>query len=127
MDNLKNYYGREIIGASFDEYEVILEFDTKEKLRIRDDGQQCCEDRYMRTDDNIEDLIGCKLRNIEAREAHESEADHEVVFLVIQADHEEVSISTHNEHNGFYSGFELEIKELLHDEPVKGRLVLFNN
>lgn len=108
------YYGRKIVHASFSEDEVKLIFEDGVRIEIFDDGQQCCENRYMRTDDDVQCLIGKSLVSMTVKNVEATDCDrgtHEIAFLEIQAGHETFVISTHNEHNGYYSGFSLSIKE----------------
>ena len=85
-------------------------FDDGSKIKLFDDGQSCCESRYMRTDDNLEDFVGAKLLGAEIKEAP-SEPDeygeHEVEFLEVQTDRGVFTMASHNEHNGYYGGFSI--------------------
>jgi hypothetical protein len=123
----EEFYGRKIVGAEmvkadekssrYDEKGtdgLILAFDDGQKIRIWDNGQSCCESRYMATDDDLAKIVGGKLTRIEVREGPtigdrmECEV-HEVEFLEIGTDECFVTVATHNEHNGYYGGFGLEI------------------
>jgi hypothetical protein len=113
-----NYYGRKITNAIFnsDQDQIELKFEDGISIRIWDDGQSCCESRYMKCDDNIKDLVGQKLVSILEKDAPNEKTEngdgvHEVCFLEIQGDKSSVSISTHNEHNGYYGGFSLSLDE----------------
>jgi hypothetical protein len=44
--------------------ELILLFEDKSTLVLRDDGQSCCESRYMNCDDELKDYIK-STKNIE--------------------------------------------------------------
>lgn len=114
------YLGRKIIKANLLTSKgraadaLRLDFGDGVVIDILDGGQSCCEDRYMRTDDDIRDLEGHKLIAIETREVEYPPAkygDHEVVFLDVKTDGGMVSFSFHNEHNGYYGGFALKIEE----------------
>ncbi len=80
-------------------------------IRLVDDGQSCCERRYMRTDDDLSGYIGGKLLSAEIREGPESESEygdlHEMQFLVVKTSKGQFVISNHNEHNGYYGGFSI--------------------
>lgn len=128
----QKYYGKKIVGAKMeispdsynscgdrDRGSLLLSFDGGPSIRIWDDGQSCCEARYMTTEDNPADLIGQTLVSIEATAAEEKprgEDDygesHEIVFVKIQGDKSAITIATHNEHNGYYGGFGLTIDEV---------------
>lgn len=97
-----------------------LDFGDVYKIKIWDDGQSCCEARYMRTDENLEDFKGAKYTGFEIRSAGDIEdpnnAVHEIEFFVIKTDRGDITFSNHNEHNGYYGGFCLEAKIVLKEE-----------
>ena len=83
-------------------------FDDGFKMKIADEGQSCCESRYMRTDDDLKDYIGAKLLGAEVKEAPNiktEDDEHEVQFLEIQTSKGVFTMASHNEHNGYYGGF----------------------
>lgn len=86
---------------------LLLRFEDGSTLRFRDEGQSCCENRYMATDDNLLDYIGGQLLGAELRTAPNAggDEDHEVQFLAIETSKGQFVISSHNEHNGYYGGF----------------------
>lgn len=113
----KEYFGRKIVDADFSDDSLVLTFEDGVKIKIFDDGQSCCEARYMRTDDEVSFLKGKTLTGIESKDATSTEdpdgyGEHEVVFLEIQTDQGSITFSNHNEHNGYYGGFGLSIEEL---------------
>lgn len=95
---------------------LVFAFGDNTGLELWDNGQSCCEDRYMRTDDNLVDYIGSQLLDIELRDAPEQEDGndeiHEVQFLAVKTSKGEFVISNHNEHNGYYGGFEITARRL---------------
>ncbi len=77
-------------------------------MRIYDDGQSCCENRYMRTDDDLSSYVGSKLLGAEIKDApniSEEYGYHEIQFLEVQTDCGTFTMTSHNEHNGDYGGF----------------------
>lgn len=38
-----------------------LMFSDASKIKFSDEGQSCCESRYMRTDDDLQSFVGAKL------------------------------------------------------------------
>lgn len=86
-----------------------IRFDDDSVLSLWDAGQSCCEHRYMRTDDNLNDYTGHTLIDIELKNAPDEEDEygevHEVQFLEIKTDKGVFTMSNHNEHNGYYGGF----------------------
>jgi len=83
------------------------------KIRLVDTGQSCCEARYMRTDDKLEEYVGavllgaevCNGPSIEDGESHDTE------FLKVQTSKGEFTMVSHVEHNGYYGGFSIEVQE----------------
>ena len=94
---------------------IRVQFEGGTEFHITDEGQSCCETRYMRTDDNLSDVEGARLLSVELRDAPPQEDPdsgevHEVSFLSLNTDRGSVVFSTHNEHNGYYGGFCIEVK-----------------
>lgn len=86
--------------------------DDNSKIKIFDDGQSCCENRYMRTDDKLTEYVGAKLLGAEIKSApniKDEYGDHEVEFLEIKTDRGVFTMASHNEHNGYYGGFYLSV------------------
>ena len=111
--NPDEFYGREISEAKLEENTLKLKFSDGIIIEIRDNGQSCCENRYMSCDDDLETLIGHKLLRIEAKDGPsvngEYDEYHEQVFVEIGTDAGFVTLVNHNEHNGYYGGFGLTI------------------
>lgn len=112
------YVGRKITAARIDKDDgdgkVRLTFSDGARVAIYDDGRSCCESRYITTDDEIEALVGQSLVSISAQpgpDAASEWGDHETCFVIIQGDQSAVTLTTHNEHNGYYGGFGLTLAE----------------
>jgi hypothetical protein len=103
--------GKTIAALSLGEDDALhFVFADGSKVRLFDDGQSCCENRYMRTDDNLAEFVGAKLLGAEIKEAPNVQAEydeHEVQFLEVQTDHGVFTMASHNEHNGYYGGFSI--------------------
>lgn len=86
-----------------------FEFGDGTKMRLFDDGQSCCESRYMRTDDDLSYFVGAQLLDAEIKDAPNVEDDeygaHEVQFLEVKTSKGCFTMASHNEHNGYYGGF----------------------
>ena len=84
-------------------------FNDESKIKLFDNGQSCCESRYMHTDDDLAYHIGAQLLKAEIKEAPDQPDEygdvHEVEFLVITTSKGVFTMSNHNEHNGYYGGF----------------------
>lgn len=109
------YYGKKIKNAAMEDKHFIINFEDNVCIDIYDNGQSCCERRYMHTDDDIKWLIGKTLVGISEKEVKKTTGEygdpHEIVFLEIMTNDGAVTFSNHNEHNGYYGGFELTIVE----------------
>ena len=115
---LKYVRGPVIKDVEVDEDSITLHFSAG-KLTLSDCGQNCCETRYMSTDDDVRSLIGQRFVCWEVKDGdYSGPADeymqHDVQFLEIQTEGGFVTLVNHNEHNGYYGGFS--IKEEWHDQ-----------
>jgi hypothetical protein len=99
---------------------LIITFESGSKIQIMDDGQSCCETRYMHCEDeaDFEYLQGSVFRFIEVVDAPDEENEgageyddvHEVQFCNILTSKGVIQLTCHNEHNGYYGGFGVEVK-----------------
>jgi hypothetical protein len=109
----EQYYGKTIQAIALKDDVLNIDFEDGVKIHIFDNGQSCCETRYMVCDDNLESLVGQKLTKIEIKsgpDINDGEC-HEQQFLEISTDGGFVTFANHNEHNGYYGGFALTIGE----------------
>jgi hypothetical protein len=109
-----DYYGRTIVDAKVNENALIMKFDDGVTVRLWDNGQSCCESRYITCDDDAKNLIGGKLVKIEVSEGGNIPCEygaHETCFVEVATDKAHIKLCTHNEHNGYYGGFGLSIDE----------------
>ena len=100
--------GKKIKNAEINEKSFRLTFEDDSTLTFSDEGQSCCEYRHMNTDDDPKSLIGQIFRTGELADAPSMPCEydvHEVQFLRIHTDQDILTISNHNEHNGYYGGF----------------------
>lgn len=111
VNAIKSSLGKTIRKVWLDEDsdQLTFIFEDNSELRIWDNGQSCCEVRYMRTDDNLSDFSGAKLLDIGIKDAPDQEDEygdvHEIQFLEVKTDDGIFQMSNHNEHNGYYGGF----------------------
>lgn len=115
MENLESYVGKVISSVVLGNDDALhFVFSDNSKMKVFDDGQSCCETRYMRTDDDLSIFAGSKLVNVEIRQAANIETDedteysvncHEIQFLEVMTSIGCFTMATHNEHNGYYDGF----------------------
>jgi hypothetical protein len=101
-----------------------LRFTDSAGIRVLDNGQSCCEERYMRTDDDLSHFVGARFTGAELKPAtfapseNEWDEPHEIQFLEIHTDRGSFTMANHNVHNGYYGGFAIEI-QTESDEPEK--------
>ncbi len=84
----KEYEGLKIVDANFEDDALFISFENGKKIKITDEGQSCCEHRYMTTDDDAKSIIGQTLVGIDVKQGPEgkkSECDeeHETAFIEI--------------------------------------------
>jgi hypothetical protein len=113
---------KQISSLKIEDNELYFEFIDGFKFKIYDDGQSCCEERFMRTDDDLDYYIGSKLMGGELKNTSTDEYGevHEIQFLEIITDKGSFTVSNHNIHNGYYGGFALNC-ELLSMERYNER------
>jgi hypothetical protein len=120
--NVEKFFGLEIshIEINAEDHFCIhfasrYEFSTQ-GIRLVDNIELCCESRYFRTDDNLNDFVGSKFMGIALKNTYEgSEQDfytHDIQFFEIITSTGVITLASHNEHNGYYGGFNIEVFEL---------------
>lgn len=79
-------------------------------LRLADEEQQCCEERYVTCDDTGP-AGGARLLRVEVAGGACGPSDcyeeHDIQFLRVITDKGVFVAETHNIHNGYYGGFEM--------------------
>jgi hypothetical protein len=95
---------------------IVISFNDGSRLRLFDDGQSCCEQRYFNCDDDLQYYIGCSLLEITEDEHIEGEDEHgyikESKFLHVTTSKGTFTVCAYNEHNGYYGGFDLTVEEM---------------
>ena len=89
-----------------------MTFEDGSKMFLTDEGQSCCEHRYMSTDDTLSEYEDSTFQDVELKngpsvEVEEGYGVHDVQFLDIKTSKGIFTISSHNEHNGYYEGFDI--------------------
>jgi hypothetical protein len=115
----KKFIGKTIVQVHLDPDDNSLKFKFSDntQLKVYDDGQSCCEYRYMRTDDNLNDfvgsvLLGCEVKSSQCIEEANYSYYHEVQFFEVRTSKGWFTMCSHNEHNGYYGGFSLKSTEV---------------
>lgn len=109
VKTLQKALGKEIAGIRLEDDALHLDFADGYKIKIFDDGQSCCEDRYMQTDDDLPYFVGANFTDIAIKDGPtttgEYDEKHEIQFLEITTNKGVFTMASHNEHNGYYGGF----------------------
>lgn len=115
-ESADKYYGKTIQKMEHlkEKDALNIYFTDGTTIQITDEGQSCCEYRYMTIDDKLDMLDGEVLKDIKVdyTETEDEHDTHEIAFIHIKTNRDSMIISTHNEHNGYYGGFGLNIKEI---------------
>lgn len=112
---VEDIQGKEISSIALKDDILMIDFEDGTQVDIFDDGQSCCEDRYMSTDEDYFDSYkgaifnGVDISTIEHMEEDECGNYHDVVFVRIETDKGFFTIYNHNSHNGYYGGFDMVI------------------
>jgi len=100
--------GKTIKGVSLADDVLRFEFTDGTGIGIADEGQSCCEHRYITTDDDLSQYAGAQFLGgaVEDGPSVSGEFDeHDTAFLRIQTSCGVLTAVTHVEHNGYYGGF----------------------
>jgi hypothetical protein len=117
---VQNAIGKDIVNIACDEAALRMALSNGKNYTISDDGQSCCESRYMSCDDVLQSFVGATISGIEQRDGsgwlnnHENTytyGSHDVEFVVISTNKGAITLASHNEHNGYYGGFGLRMDE----------------
>lgn len=108
VEAVKTALGKIIENVKLEDNELVFKFTDGTELKMYDDGQSCCENRYMVTADELSEYEGAKVLDFElknAPNAPDEYGDHEIQFLDVKTDKGVFQMANHNEHNGYYGGF----------------------
>lgn len=109
VEAVKSSLSKTIKKVFLSENALTFQFEDGKVVRMFDDGQSCCEDRYMDTDDTLADYDGATLIDLQLVDAPDQEDEwgntHEIQFLNVVTSKGTFQMSNHNEHNGYYGGF----------------------
>jgi hypothetical protein len=71
----------------------------------------------MTTDDNLDLYVGARYLGYEVKDGPDQDVVydiHEIQFLDIRTDQGVFQLANHNEHNGYYGGFDLAVSVSSH-------------
>jgi hypothetical protein len=93
----------------------VLSFDFTDDthLYVQDEGQSCCEHRYLNDDGcDFPYYSGAVFLGIDLGENEDitsgDEESHQQQFINVRTDRGVFSLSAHVDHNGYYGGFSIE-------------------
>ena len=92
---------------------LIFTLEDNSKLALFDDGQSCCEIRYMHTDDDLGSFLGAIFQDVEIRDGATKENEWDTIesqFLIVSTSKGQFTVVNYNEHNGYYGGFAIEAR-----------------
>jgi hypothetical protein len=119
VSTLQAALGKKITGLelnkSRDEDSLNITFEDGSGVRFYDDGQSCCESRYMNTDDNLAYHVGATLVGAEILDGPTTEGDYDVresQFLVVTTSKGKFTVANYNDHNGYYGGISCRVAAL---------------
>jgi hypothetical protein len=102
-----------ITKVDFDEAQLIIHFEDESFITVVDWGQSCCESRYITCDDDVNSIVGSKLMAIDLIDGSEQGDGifhyHQYAFVDVKTDLTSIKLCTHNEHNGYYGGFSINV------------------
>ena len=103
-----------------EENRLMMSFTDGTGIMFYDDGQSCCEERWMATDDNLDDFTGATFIDADLRDGPTELAEwgdpKESQFLLINTSLGTFTMVNYNEHNGYYGGFWVVIREMDGDQ-----------
>ena len=110
VESIQKAVGKTISAVGMQDDVLWFEFEGGGRLDIRDNGQSCCESRYMTCGDldNADYYKGATFVSAETRDAPDGPGngeEHEVQFLLVSTSKGVITAETHVEHNGYYGGF----------------------
>jgi hypothetical protein len=111
---IAQFVGKIIAGVQILSDSILdVSFADGTKLSFTDNGQSCCEKRYMSMDgDDPSEYIGATFNGATLRDTEyldDTYDVHEVAWLAIHTTKGDLTVSNHNEHNGYYGGFSIEV------------------
>ncbi len=106
-----NSIGRTIKDLGIIDNYLFFMFDDNSGMHLSDSEQNCCEERYMHTDDDLQYFTGAILQGAEVRLGPEEDGCgiyKESQFLSISTSKGQFTVVNYNIHNGYYGGFSIE-------------------
>lgn len=102
--------GKVITAIELKDSSLVLRLKGGQELVFVDNTQNCCESRYMTTDDRLDEYVGAQFIGAEVKgySTLPGGDQHDIEFFEVQTTKGCFTLVNHNEHNGYYGGFGLE-------------------
>ena len=107
LDALNSSLGKVIKTVALTDDQLIFKFTDGTALVLYDDGQTCCETRYMATSDDFSEHKNSTLLDFELKKVPDVALYNQVQFLDVKTSKGTFQMASHNDHNGCYSGFSI--------------------
>lgn len=108
VNTFQAHKDKEIKDLGIVDNALLFTFTDDTRMKLFDDGQSCCESRWMHTDDKLSDFIGATLQGADMREGPTTDEDgepKESQFLIVSTSKGQFTAVNYNAHNGYYGGF----------------------
>ena len=109
VETHKGAIGKRIESLALIDDNLRFQFEDGTGIRLWDDGQSCCEHRWMHTDDELSDFAGSVFLGAELRDGPTESSEYgepkDSQFLIVNTDEGQFTVVNYNEHNGYYGGF----------------------
>lgn len=118
----QNAKGKQIKDLGIADNQLVIIFTDYTKIRIFDELGAPSGRKYLHTDDDLEYFIGAEFLGVQKRfgaelyRSGEYYSDRnrsilEIAFLLVYTTEGVFTIVNYNEHNGYYSGFDITIED----------------
>jgi len=112
--DLFTYDSRVIVSAGIRDQgsDFLIQFDDGSELILIDNAQLCCENRYVATDDDPNDLIGGRLLRIILKGTGSEDKGYDcedIQFVEVCTNQGSIVLNNYVVHNGYYGGWDLQI------------------
>lgn len=108
---LSEAVGKTITGITCTDNTLCIAFTDNSFITLSDHGQSCCEARYMVCDDDPAPYVGATFLGAVVKVGGSMDEDnydvHDYQFLEVQTSIGPFTVANHNEHNGYYGGFDV--------------------
>ncbi len=109
VEAFQAYKDKEIKDLGIVDDALLFTFVDDSRMKLFDDGQSCCEQRWMHTDDDLSKFIGSTLQGADIREGPTASDEWgdptDSEFLIVSTSIGQFTVVNYNEHNGYYGGF----------------------